>query len=153
MRKPPRPAGTTKPLPRRHRIAHSPEEIQLHHSTEAVQTWHGKLTSAQIKQKYMTADPMICRATRKWLAVEVERIRWLWSREKNRHAALDPERSARGCTRIARSMRRNIRAGRAFQMIGEAELGPQAVDQHGNMSTACGCGSRSRNASARPCCG
>jgi hypothetical protein len=56
--------------------------FNLHYSTEAIQTWHGQsVTSRTIPQKYMTADPMTCPATRKWRPSK-STIRWRWSREK-----------------------------------------------------------------------
>jgi len=77
----------------------------------------------------MTADPMICRATRKWLPSK-STIRWRWSREKkSSRCARSATIRWRGYTRIDISTRRSIRAGGAFQDDWEkAERGPQAVD-------------------------
>ena len=137
----PRPAGTTKPLPRRHRIAHSPDEIQLAPLNGGSPTWHGQsVTSRTDQQKYMTADPMICRATRKWLPSK-STIRWRWSREKkSSRCARSATIRWRGCTRIARSTRRNTRADGLFRQIGRRpNADPRPSIPRGNMSMVCGC--------------
>jgi len=53
-----------------------------------------KRNSRTDQQKYMTADPMICRANAEVAAVEVDDPLALEPGEKIDHAALDPERSA-----------------------------------------------------------
>jgi hypothetical protein len=75
----------------------------------------------------MTADPMICRATRKWLPSK-STIRWRWSREKkSSRCARSATIRWRGYIRIDISTRRSIRAGGHSRTIGRRPS-VQAVD-------------------------
>jgi len=117
-------------------------------------TWHGpNATNRTILRRFMTGDPGICCATRKWAAIEVDDPLGAGAGEKRSSRCV---RSAtipwRGCTRIARSMRRNTRAAGRSRTIGRkpsADLRPSI--RPGNMSMAGRGGSRSRKANARPC--
>ena len=81
-------------LPRRHR---GEKVICAAQFQETLQQGGDKMSITKRKNRTvrngrMTGDPAICRATPKWRRSK-STIRWRSSREKDRHAALDPQRS------------------------------------------------------------
>ena len=110
--------------------------------------------TAQIRQRSMTGDRATCRATPKSRRSK-STIRWRWSpATRSSRCARSATIRWRGCTPIARSTRRNIRAAGRFRTIGRRPSAARRRSiRRGNMSMAGRCASRSPSASARRCCG